>query len=69
MKLKGQIVGVDPHPDADRFVVHIVASGKKHSGGRDQDVVVELSLNTSRGTVRDFALGDFFEVSLERLGK
>jgi hypothetical protein len=68
MKVKGQIFGIEAVPGkADAFAVRIAAQGRKHSGGRDQEILVELVVEASRGTLRDFAMGDFFEITLEKV--
>jgi hypothetical protein len=68
MKLKGQIMSVDTSAESvEVLVLQIVATGSSvHSGGRNHEVSMNLRLEAPRAVLKDYALGDFFEITVEQ---
>jgi len=69
MKFKGQIMSADTSAQsAETLVLQIAAASNSiHSGGRNHEVTVLVRLEAPRAVVKDFALGDFFEITLEKV--
>lgn len=67
MKLKGTITGFYTGGEGDSEVdVAIDVSGKVFSN-KDEVVTASIRIRCSRGTVKDYALGDIFEVDISQL--
>lgn len=69
MKARGMIVGIDLGEDeegGERFDVTFQATGKAKASGMEQEFSMLVHINVLRAQIKDFKIGDFFEISLEK---
>ena len=65
MKARGQIMSMEAVPETARLCITIEGSGKQHTGGQERQVVVKATITADRATFKDYAIGDFFEITVE----
>jgi hypothetical protein len=68
MKVRAKIMGVDfTVGDEDTLEIQLVGIGKHHTAGSEREVDMALRVRVPRAAVKDFALGDFFDITLDRV--
>jgi len=68
MKVKAKIMGIDISlKGEDTLELQLVGIGKQHVGGSEREVSMVLRVEAARALVKDFALGDVFEITLDHV--
>jgi hypothetical protein len=69
MKVRGQIRSVTPIDGAAALDVmlrvELTGAGKIYTGGRDHPVFVQVNITADRAALKDYTIGDFFDVAIE----
>lgn len=67
MKVKAKIMGIEAGlNDEDHLDLSFVGISKQHFGGNDREIAMSLRVQVPRALVRDYTIGDSYEITLER---
>lgn len=66
MRGRGQITKMGPVEGSEGLLqVEITTSSQQFAGGRDHAIAIKTIITAERAALKDFALGDFFEIEIE----
>jgi hypothetical protein len=66
MKARGQITKMGPVEGSDSMLqVEISTTTQQFAGGRDHPIGIKTIVMAERAALKDFSIGDFFEITIE----
>jgi len=66
VKGRGQITRMGPVDGSEGLLqLEISTTAQQYAGGRDHAIGIKTIVTADRASLKDFALGDFFEITIE----
>ena len=66
MKARGQITKMGPVDGAEGLLqLEISTNAQQFAGGRDHAIGIKTIITAERAALKDYAIGDFFEITIE----